>query len=296
MFCPSCGTPTGRVSSTARQVVTLPPAPGAAPLPRLDLGSSVPPNPARRSGKGWRTLALGSAALTVVSAICLVVLLGGDDQAAPPLVTVAAPSLAASEPTDVDLGEADIDTAQVHEVSLRSGERGTVFVTAEEEFAPRLVVLEPGGSPIGADPIALGERGAALTFTASERGDYEVTVSAFEPGQGGYTVEFVPDVRFVSPGSIRVGGCVDRREGERWETVNGFILVACSQTHDGQVFAQIEGFDGNARDAHDACDEARSAQIPVAGYIDWQAYWGDGLTCVLRSRNASGIQGTLVRA
>ena len=173
------------------------------------------------------------------------------------------------------------EATRVHPVSLSDGEITTVFVTGPAPFAPDLVVTGPDGSPLAANGVALGERGASISFQPSDPGAHSVRVSGFSAGQPEYDIELRDGTVFTVPEELAVGDCVDRFDDEPWAEVSGFLLVGCDQDHEGQVFEQVSGFDGSRQAADERCDEARSERIALPGPVTWWSYWGDDLTCIV---------------
>ena len=202
-------------------------------------------------------------------------------------------ALSGSEPSTVRL-PGDRDAARVHLPRLDRNQTATLFVEANDRFVPRIDVTGPDGEAVDIAPLALGSRGAAVTFRSGAAGRYTISVSSFEPDQRSYDVALRRDTRFVAPEDLAVGDCASRVGEETWGSVSGFLVVGCGQPHDGQVFEVVQDFGRGEGAAHDRCDEARSQRIRLGGYINWWAYWGSTLTCVARAPGNADLRRSIV--
>ena len=211
----------------------------------------------------------------------------------PTATTVPADELTDGRPLTVPLA-ASPEAARVHPVRLSNDELATIFVTGPEPFAPDLVVTGPDGAPLSAGVVALGDRGASISFQASDPGSHSVRVSGFSAAQPDYSIELREDTVFTTPEDLAVGDCVDRWGNEAWAEVSGFVLVGCDQDHEGQVFEQVSGFGGSRRAADERCDEARGERIALPGTVTWWSYWGDDLTCILVGQRGAALDRSLV--
>lgn len=325
LMCASCGNSTSPNDQFCRQCgaglntsqeITLPrpaaPASGdpttAAPDVVVTLGPSTPPSgtvlrsdaappgpdpaPSPPSGSR-RPVIIAAAAGAVLLVLVLVVVLALTLGSGPDEQSVTGPALVAGEPVTVSL-EGDTAAARVHQMRMSRGDTATVFVTSARRFAPTVAVAGPSGEPVATEVIALGSKGAAATFTATEDGPQSVAISNFSDAQRDYQVER-RNVRFRTPEELAVGDCVSRYGDETWAHVSGFTVRSCDRAHEGQVFEQVPGFGDEESDAQTQCDIARNQRVHLPGYVEWRAYWGDDLTCIVVADNGTGtLDRTLV--
>jgi hypothetical protein len=200
--------------------------------------------------------------------------------------TMTEAALSAEEPVVVTI-DTEPDALRLHPVAMTGGQEATVFVTADEPFAPGLAVLDPAGVPVPMETTALGERGASVSFAADESGEHTLYVDGFSAGPAGYTAEMRVGSSFTTPGDVPVGECVDRWDDQEWQSVDGFLVVPCDQPHEGQVFEQISDLDQALEAAQDQCRQARIDRIELPGYVNWITYSGDDLTCILVGQDGS---------
>ncbi|MCB9373538.1 MAG: hypothetical protein H6518_12295 [Microthrixaceae bacterium] len=215
-------------------------------------------------------------------------------QTVPTSATVDAPALTAAAPVSVTLDASTIDRPREHPLTLRANQTGTVVVTSGQTFEPTVALVGPNGSEVPTDGVALTGGGAVVNVQARGAGDYALLVSGFASGQGGYDVEFRPADPFVTPSQVAVGDCVEPLEGESMESASGFFVVDCAGAHRGQVFERAAGATDTDQAAQERCDAARNQRVPLGGRVNWFAYWGDGLTCVLISGSGDPLTGSLV--
>lgn len=299
-FCRSCGaaldaeggatapfSPAGGDTSPDVEIALGPP--GSRPtLPGLPTGSPkasgpYPDTSAKADGATgpplWKRreaqLIAGGAAVVLLLVLTAIVAFGGDSGGG----TTAAPALVNGEPITVDL-EGNTADARVHKVRLERGDTVTVFVTGDRRFEPVVEVASPNGDPVSSQSIAVGNNGSATAITASATGQHEVSISNFGDDQTSYEVE-ERNTTFTAPQNLAVGDCVTRFAGETWARVSGFMIRPCDRSHDGQVFEQVPDFGDNESEAQAQCDTARNQRIRLPGYVQWKAYWGDDLTCIV---------------
>lgn len=215
-------------------------------------------------------------------------------QTIPVSATVDAPALSGGRPVSVTLDPSTLDRPREHPLTLRANQTGTVVVTADAGFEPIVALVSPNESEVPTEGVALTGGGAAVTVQARGAGEYALLVSGFSSGQSGYDVEFRGGDPFVTPADVEVGDCVDALSGEQIESVSGFFVVDCAGPHRGQVFERIPGATESGQAAQERCDTARNERIPLAGRVNWVAYWGDGLTCVVVAGSTEPLTGSLV--
>lgn len=274
--------------------VTPPSAPIAGP----------PPAAASTSRGPLPGVLIGVGVVVVVLIIGIIVVMavngGSDDNAdttsetVPTSATVDAPALTPSAPVSVTLDPSTLDEPRVHPLTLRANQAGTVVVTSGQTFEPTVALVAPNGSEVPTEGVALADGGAAVTVQARGAGDYELLVSGFSPGQTSYDVAFRRRDVFVTPSQVSVGDCVDPLDTEQMESVSGFFVVGCAGAHRGQVFLRDAGATDTGQAAQERCDAARNQRVPLAGRVNWFAYWGDGLTCVVVSGDDSPLTGSIV--
>lgn len=331
-FCGHCATPTGVSPDAAVPTVPNPVAPpsgppsgptGPPPGPgRVSPDAIAPPagmpyvsppagpptavaaSPATRRGATTGVL-IGLGVFAVVLLIGAVVFVavnrGSDDETAdtvppqtiPVSATVDAPALSGGRPVSVTLDPSTLDRPREHPLTLRANQTGTVTVT-DGGFEPVVALVGPNGSEVPTEGVALNDGGAAVTVQARGAGEYSLLVSGFSSGQSGYDVEFRGGDPFVTPADVEVGDCVDALSGEQIESVSGFFVVDCAGPHRGQVFERIPGATESGQAAQERCDAARNERIPLAGRVNWVAYWGDGLTCVVVAGSTEPLTGSVV--
>lgn len=243
-------------------------------------------------------LVVGWLAYTLVSG-------GSDDETAtdetpsttvtiPTESTVVAPPLAAGAPATVPIEADTNDSPRVHPMTMTGGQTGTIVVTSDQRFTPQVALLTPEGTEVPMQGLALGRRGAAVAVSAPSAGEYSLLISGFSSVQTAYTVEFHADEAFLTPAQLAVGDCVNRLEGEDWRSVSGFFVIGCDQPHEGQVFEQVAGATESGQAAQERCDVARNEHILLPGFVNWFAYWGGDLTCILTSGTGAPLTGSLV--
>lgn len=272
-----------------------PPPPGPVPA-----GS---PAPAGRGALTGVLIGVGALAVLVIGILVYVAVNSGSDgetadtvppQTVPTSATVGAPALSSSAPVSVTLDPSTIDRPREHPLTLTANQAGTVVVTSDQAFEPTVALVGPNGSEVPTEGVALADGGAAVTIHARGAGEYALLVSGFSSGQAGYDVEFRPSDTFVTPSQLAVGDCVEPLAGEEMESVSGFFVVDCAGAHRGQVFERASGASDTGQAAQERCDTARNQRVPLGGRVNWFAYWGDGLTCVLISGSGDPLTGSLV--
>ena len=272
--------PTGsRPSPTLPGLPTSSPK-GSEPYPDAETKSDGTTNQPPWKRRGVQLIA-GGVAVVLLLAAAATMFLGGDSGCG----TTAAPALVSGDriPVALDGNRAD---PRVHKVRLERGDTVTVFVPADRRFEPVVEVASPNGDPVSSHSIALGNNGSATAITASDTGQHEVSISNFGDEQTSYEVE-QRNTTFTAPQQLAVGDCVSRFEGETWDRVSGFMIRPCDRAHDGQVFEQVPDFGDNESEAQAQCDVARNQRIRLPGYVQWRAYWGDDLTCIVVRGNGS---------
>ncbi len=293
---PGWGSPDAVTPPAGMPYVVPPPVPAEAP---------APPSSGRSAMTG---VLIGLGAFAVVLVIGLVVFLavnGGSDentsdtvppQTVPTSATVEGPALAASTPVSVTLDPATLDQPREHPFTLRANQAGTVVVTSGQAFEPTVALVGPNGSEVPTEGVALADGGAAVRINARGAGEYTLLVSGFSSGQSGYDLEFHPRDPFFTPSEVEVGDCVEPLAGESMDSPSGFFVVDCAGAHRGQVFERIPGASDTDQAAQERCDAARNERIPLAGRVNWFAYWGDGLTCVVISGGGDPLTGSVVNS
>lgn len=331
-FCGHCATPTGVSRDAAAPTVPNPvAAPPAGPPPgpsgpppgpgRVSAESLTPPAgtpyvspppgpapvaaapPTGRSATTGVLIGLGvfAVVLLIGLGVFVVVRQGSDDETAdtvppqtiPVSATVDAPALSGGRAVTVTLDPSTIDRPREHPLTLRANQTGTVTVT-DGGFEPVVALVGPNGSEVPTEGVALTDGGAAVTVQSRGAGEYSLLVSGFSSGQSGYDVAFRGGDPFVTPADVEVGDCVDVLSGEQIESVSGFFVVDCAGPHRGQVFERIAGATETGQAAQERCDAARNQRIPLGGRVNWVAYWGDGLTCVVVAGSTEPLTGSLV--
>lgn len=290
---PPAGAPTGPPPGPAVAPPSgPPPGPYAAPHVAGPPYVGAPPGgtapaPPHRKGNGAliAVLAAAGAAVLLVAIVTTLALRSRSDGDGSEDV-VAEAALVAGAPVTVQLGD-DTESVREHHVQVDQGASATVFVTAGRRFVPEVGVVAPNGDAVAVDLVALGNKGAAATFTATQSGQQSIRVGGFGEGQASYEADF-RKVRFRTPEQLQVGDCVSRFDDETWARVSGFMLRPCDRPHDGQVFEQQANFGNDEGAAQEQCDAARNERIQIPGLVNWRAYWGPDLTCVVVRGNGSG--------
>jgi len=224
-------------------------------------------------------------------------LLGSDNESAPEEAEATsedAEIIVPETPVRVAIDDGTEELERVHPLELQRRSSGTIVVTSTDAFDPQIALVNADGDEVPLEGVAVGDHGGAVALRAPRAGSYELVVGGFSEGQAGYRVEYLPQADFVAFSDLTVGDCVNRLSGERWMDASGFFIVPCGQPHEGQVLERLPSARVEGQGAQERCDIARHRRIRLGGYVNWTAYWGDGVTCIIRNRTSALLTGPIV--